>query len=84
MGWFRSGVWVRVCVLLREGVGVGRNEVCFLRVVVIGRVRVLWRVLGVMGVRCVWVARSRMRQVAYVSSSPVRTYLRWDRKSDSA
>ena len=31
-----------------------------------------------------WLARSRMRPVTYVSISPVRTYLRRDRESDSA
>ena len=43
-GLVKNRVWVRVCVLLREGVDVGWDEVCLLRIVVIGCVRALRRV----------------------------------------
>ena len=86
MGWFGVGVWVRVCVLLREeGVEVGGAGVCLLWVVVVVDLMcVFLRVWGVLIVLRAWLVSSRVRQVTYLSSSPVRTYFRCDRATLSA
>ena len=75
---------MRVCGLLREIV-VSEGESCLGLVSEdISCVYLLRRVRGVRWVRWVGLVRLCMRLVTYVSSSPVITYLRWKRESDSA
>ena len=78
-----SWVWVRVCGLLRVFV-VCEGESCFGLVVGASCVCLLRRVRRVRWVLWVGLVRLCMRSVTSVSSSPVITYLRWDRESDSA
>ena len=77
-----SWVWVMVSSLLRmviacEGescIGLELGAICVLRLRRLRRLRWLLRV---------GLVRFCMRLVTYSSSSPVITYLRWDRESDS-
>ena len=83
MGWF--GIWVGVCVLLREEiVEINRGGVCLLCVAVVVLMYVFLRVWGILIVLRARLVSSRMRWVTGVSSSPVRTYFRCDRASVSA
>jgi len=78
-GWI--WVWVRVCGFLRVVVVCG-GEFCF-GLVLVSCVCLLRRGRGIRWVLWMGLVRSCMRLVTYVSSSPVITYLRWDRESDS-
>ena len=79
------GIWLGVCVLLREeGVEIGRDGVCLLCVAGVVLMCVflrLWEVLVVLRAGLVY---SQMSWVTGVSSSSVRTYFRCDRASISA
>ena len=74
---------MRVCGLLREIV-VDKGESYLGLVSEVSCVYLLRRVRGVRWVHWVGLVRLCMRLVTYVSSSPVITYLRWERESDSA
>ena len=81
--WELSWVWMVVSGLLRVVVAC-EGESCFgleLEAICVIRLRRLRRVWWVLRVGLV---RLCMRSVTYSSTSPVITYLMWDRESDSA